>query len=316
MQTGRNQPCPCGSKRKYKHCCINNAAQPASTVSKTPMSAPFRVPQTPAAPQLPMPNNFPVVLEDEDFDDDDDDRDFDLLSSFGNIMYSLRDLQLRKISHVKAYKKLRKLHGEVINAMAAIVNEGKFTLKFDQEKKDSDSPEHLLYFEADYDLNTNDGEHAYYDMFIYKLGPNSISLTDEFLRTNRYRKPEKVAMLQAMQDSVCGLFEIMAIDENQAYVLLKEVFTGQEFTIVDIGMSMQDSVIGKYIHRRIITVEDISFTTGPALTFDADDAFILDFIKRHKKDYHPFKEIIRFNELYNQHTKNPDKIKTQVFGVR
>lgn len=22
----RNQPCPCGSKKKYKHCCINNPA--------------------------------------------------------------------------------------------------------------------------------------------------------------------------------------------------------------------------------------------------------------------------------------------------
>ena len=23
MKTGRNDPCPCGSGRKYKHCCLN-----------------------------------------------------------------------------------------------------------------------------------------------------------------------------------------------------------------------------------------------------------------------------------------------------
>ena len=27
---GRNEPCPCGSGRKYKHCCLNAAAVPAA----------------------------------------------------------------------------------------------------------------------------------------------------------------------------------------------------------------------------------------------------------------------------------------------
>ncbi|NLN67139.1 MAG: SecC motif-containing protein [Alcaligenaceae bacterium] len=28
MKIGRNDPCPCGSGKKYKHCCINNASNP------------------------------------------------------------------------------------------------------------------------------------------------------------------------------------------------------------------------------------------------------------------------------------------------
>lgn len=28
---GRNAPCPCGSGKKYKNCCLKNAAPPAST---------------------------------------------------------------------------------------------------------------------------------------------------------------------------------------------------------------------------------------------------------------------------------------------
>jgi hypothetical protein len=31
MKTGRNDPCPCGSGRKYKHCCLALAAPPAET---------------------------------------------------------------------------------------------------------------------------------------------------------------------------------------------------------------------------------------------------------------------------------------------
>ena len=123
-------------------------------------------------------------------------------------------------------------------------------------------------------------------------------------------------MLQAMHDSVWGLFKIVASDREQAYVSLQEVFTGQEFKITDIGMSMGDSFVGNYAHRRIITVQDISFTTDAALIFEEDDPFIHDFIKRHKENYSPNGEIIRFNELYNRFTTNPDRISAQVYGVK
>lgn len=28
MKTGRNEPCPCGSGKKYKKCCLINETQP------------------------------------------------------------------------------------------------------------------------------------------------------------------------------------------------------------------------------------------------------------------------------------------------
>jgi uncharacterized protein YchJ len=31
---GRNSPCPCGSERKYKHCCGNQHALPAIPASR------------------------------------------------------------------------------------------------------------------------------------------------------------------------------------------------------------------------------------------------------------------------------------------
>ena len=31
MRTGRNDPCPCGSGRKYKPCCLATATAPLAT---------------------------------------------------------------------------------------------------------------------------------------------------------------------------------------------------------------------------------------------------------------------------------------------
>ncbi|MGA7455634.1 MAG: SEC-C metal-binding domain-containing protein, partial [Rhodoplanes sp.] len=30
MKPGRNDPCPCGSGKKYKHCCLNTGSVPAA----------------------------------------------------------------------------------------------------------------------------------------------------------------------------------------------------------------------------------------------------------------------------------------------
>ncbi len=32
MKTGRNEPCPCGSGKKYKHCCISNHEEPLADI--------------------------------------------------------------------------------------------------------------------------------------------------------------------------------------------------------------------------------------------------------------------------------------------
>jgi SEC-C motif len=35
MKLGRNDPCPCGSGKKYNHCCLNAAAQAAAPADLT-----------------------------------------------------------------------------------------------------------------------------------------------------------------------------------------------------------------------------------------------------------------------------------------
>jgi hypothetical protein len=35
MDVGRNERCPCGSGKKYKHCCLNKGRGGASSVNTT-----------------------------------------------------------------------------------------------------------------------------------------------------------------------------------------------------------------------------------------------------------------------------------------
>lgn len=57
---GRNDPCPCGSGKKYKRCCLqkDEAAEPAALAATTVAATPRSVPKTMVYP---------------DFDDDEDD---------------------------------------------------------------------------------------------------------------------------------------------------------------------------------------------------------------------------------------------------
>ena len=107
-----------------------------------------------------------------------------------------------------------------------------------------------------------------------------------------------------------GLFEVTEADRNEGYVYIKEVFTGGEYKITDTGMSYSHSKnTDFYIYTRILTHNSISFNTGLSLMFEKTDLFIQDFIERHKKDYLPLGELIRFTELYNRFSKDPKRVK-------
>jgi hypothetical protein len=58
---GRNEPCHCGSGRKYKHCCIDkDAARATAARAKAAEETEARTPKTPAAAaRTPKPTNQP-----------------------------------------------------------------------------------------------------------------------------------------------------------------------------------------------------------------------------------------------------------------
>ena len=96
---------------------------------------------------------------------------------------------------------------------------------------------------------------------------------------------------------------------DEGYVYLKDVLTGAEYTIIDIGLSGNPGYDDYYIYTRIITYQDVSFGTGLNLIFSKTDNFIKNHIRQHKKDFKANGEFLRFMQLYNRYSQYPDKIK-------
>lgn len=277
MKQGRNEACLCGSGKKYKRCCsLKN--QSVSSENK-------------AKPQ-----------EERDRDE-----------SWFWVMNNLRKLTLNRKPHIKEYYKTKKLHGEILASMMKHYDDGKFEQKFDhdeqpQQKRASPDPAVVYIVESSFDFETDIGAEGFYDVLIYKSAPNANCITEEFIKSNRYRKPEKIEFLRSMLNSRLGLFEVAETDFSEGFALLKEVFTGVEYKITDIGLSGNQNA-DFYIYTRVITYRGVSFCAGLNFIFSKSDEFIKNHIRYHKKDYNPDSEFLRFSQLYNQYSNFPDKIR-------
>ena len=111
--------------------------------------------------------------------------------------------------HIKKYLKIRKMHSEIVNTMAQYYHEGKFIKRMDTNINSKPGSEMLIdLHEDDFDIETEIGGQSFYDIVIYKMASNENCITDDFIRNNRYRKPEKIEFLHSMLDSKPGLFEV------------------------------------------------------------------------------------------------------------
>ena len=272
MKIGRNDLCPCGSGKKYKNCCY---------------------------------------LQNNSLDTESDVEEFENQALLLQALNNIRSYSLDNKSHVKEYYKIRKMHSEVVNSMASYHEAGKFELKIDDNYNNEDiikNAETLQLIKSDFDLETREGAQALYDLLIYKGSPNKNCITEDFIQSHRYRKPEKIEFLHSMLESRLGLFEIIKTDFNEGYVYLKDIFTDVEYKIVDVALSGSQVYDDLYMYTRLINYYDITFNTGLSLIFDKEDSFIKDFIREQKKDYTSEGEFLRFIQLYNCYSKNPDKI--------
>jgi hypothetical protein len=285
MKPGRYDPCPCGSGKKYKKCC-------------------YLTGQNPAVMNL---------IKSQDFEDYDDEEEYYGEQEFLiNGLNNLRRFYLDDKPHIKKYYKIRKMHGEIVSAMMQYHDDGKFEKQIDTDiipKTESTKPVEIDILESNFDLETQVGIQGFYDMVIYKMAPNVTCITDDFIRKNRYRNPEKIEFLHNMLASKLGLFEVTKTDEREGYAYLKDVFTGAEYTIVDIGLSGNPNANVSYLYTRIISHQGINFGSGLHMHFRKTDAFIKNHIQQHKKDFNPKREFLRFNQLYNHYSQDPNRIR-------
>ena len=247
-------------------------------------------------------------VEQHNGDDDDEYNEYDE-ESISELLFkmatNMHDMVLRRKPHIKEYKRIRKLHSEIIESMFEYYHSGKFIQKIDDgyvpphQVDSKKSAMNIAFITSDFDLETDVGGYAFMEITVYKCAPNINCITEDYIKRKRFRKPEKIEFLQSMLDSRAGLFEVEKTDVNDGYVHIREVFTGDQYRITDVGLSGGQRNDNVYIYTRIITYHGISFGTGLSLVFDKENAFIKDFIKREKDDYSLHGEFARFIGLYN-----------------
>jgi hypothetical protein len=281
---GRNDPCPCGSGKKYKQCCYNTEKDPADRYSRA-----FRQ----EAPEGGTPEEKVLLLD---------------------LVTRLRRRMLQDKPHIQQYNKIRQMHNEITITMAEYYDAGKYERRVDPSflpaQGADGSPQAPLAAElpaCKFDLSTDIGYQGLYDCIFYQSALNVNCITRDFLQTHQYRNQEEHELLQNMFASKLGLYEITGKDPEEGYVYLKEVFTGEEYTIVDVGLS-GTAFLDVYFYTRIITHQGISFCTGMNLTFVKDDPFIQWHIAENRANYKPQREYFRFVRLYTRFCENPGNV--------
>lgn len=274
MNVGRNELCPCGSGKKYKKCCINKE-KTTEVTSKLEKKDKIR------------------------------DKEIELELMY-NFFHGFRELLLKNKTHIKEYKKVRKLHGEILDSMMKYYYAGKFKLEFtgDTNMQELIKKQNVKTIESNFDISTDLGAQAMANVVIYKNIPNINCITEEYINKNKFRKPEKIEFLKSMLNSEAGLFEIVKTEMELGQVQLRNVFTKKEYCITDIGLSGNHSNDNLYFYTRIITYNNISLGTGLNLIFDKKDPFIIKWIDENTKDYKQEHELRRFIELYNRYKKD------------
>ena len=291
---GKNRPCPCGSGKKYKRCCL-------------PKEQNEQEEQNEAVAGNVESGSIIQKIEKEVFDKEVFDEE-----TVAKMVLNFRKLILNRKPHIKEYKKIRKLHSEISSSMINYYDKGNFKQKIDADYKTENNLKDMnkiIFLESDFDFDTDLGFKAFYDTQMYKFAPNMSCITDDYIEKCRYKIPAKIEFLHSMIESKAGLFEVTETDETEGYVYIKEVFTGAEYKIIDIGMSGDEYIEEFYLYMRIMTYCGISFNASSSFIFKKSDSFIKDYIARHKKDYKPLGELLRFTELYNRYSKDKNGVK-------
>lgn len=225
-----------------------------------------------------------------------------------NFLNGMQNLLLKDKPHIKEYKKIRKLHDEVMKSMMKYWQDGKFEFKIDNTVENTDK-----YEERDissrFDPNTELGIQAISNVLVYKDASNTNCITEEFIKSKRYRTQDKIELLESMLNSEAGLFEIIETDRAEGQIHLRNVLNDKKYCMTDIGFSSNLHNNKLYIYTRIITYHGISFGTGLNLVFDKNDEFICKWIEENLDKFDKKIETRRFMELYNEYQKDNKGIK-------
>lgn len=246
-----------------------------------------------------------IIQEVKDYDNEFENIKSEMMS---NLLNGMQNLLLKNEPHIKEYRRIRKLHNEILESMMKYLEQGKFKLKIDRNMEDI-GKEGISYINCKFDTSTELGIQAMANAMVYKNACNMNCITEEFIKNNRYKTQEKIELLESMLNSEAGLFEITRTDREKGQVYLRNVLNNKEYCITDIGFSSNLRNDTIYVYTRVITYHGISFGTGLNIAFDKKDDFIGEWIQENLKDFDTKQEISRFMELYNKYEKDENRVK-------
>ena len=137
-------------------------------------------------------------------------------------------------------------------------------------------------------------------MFFNKNLKDFKSITEIFLEKKKYRNKEKLALLNAMNNSVVGLFKIIGKNSDTGYVTYEDVFTHKKYDFIDTSLCVTAPVNNSrsiYMYNRLITIDGITFGTGMHIMMTSNNKKLLKFIKKHK--YNRCSDFARCLMLYD-----------------
>lgn len=231
--------------------------------------------------------------------------------NMSHFLNSMQNFLLKDKSHIKEYKKIRKLHGEIMESMMNYFYNNNFELKVEHNIENIGNI-NRYNINSKFDTSTELGIQAMANILVYKNARDINCITEEFIKNKKYRVQEKIDFLESMLNSEAGLFEITETDRKEGHVYLKNVLNNNEYCITDIGLSSNLSNDKLYMYMRIITYHGISFGTGLNLAFDKNDKFIQKWIKENLLNFDKKQEFVRFIELYNECEKKDKKINVMI----
>lgn len=202
----------------------------------------------------------------------DKEAEYDLYQGIVN----LHSFGLRNKEHIKKYRKIRKIHSNIIDSMVNDIENNKISLDISTSLKEAES---LIGSKIDFKKKNYEDRMNYYGIYMFgKEGLASI-----YLANNRYKDDLKIEILNSMVNAYTGLFKIKDIDPRNGYVYLEDVVNGKEFRVVDQSLSLNKDAIGMvYIYSRIMEIDDIAFNNC-AMPIYIDNKYVSKYITMCKR---------------------------------
>ncbi len=205
---------------------------------------------------------------------------------FVELMLKIHQDILNRKPHIKKYHRIRKIHKEVIDSMVQYFENDNYDFENELKKITPSLMKELGDHSIEINFNPDNSNEmlVFYELIVYKNHQDMTSITDEFLEKNKFRREDKIKMLQSMKESYVGLFRLVGTDVDNGYAEIEDVFTNKRFKIIDIRLSTVMAPNDKiYIYNRIITYDDISFGTGINISVK-NNKELKKYIKDHKNN--------------------------------